>query len=547
MTDIFAPPGPGTWLSDKSHMPTPVSNILAHNQVSAMGEGFNEGFARYGSLVVSMTPAVVNHWFFLRMLALGEPGDDGPPAPEDVERGFGERIGIAASAFESKQWRDDLARFDTTDKPAAIARHQALWSVDRAALQDDALAEHLQECAEHHRAMITMHHRYNMAALVPVGDFLAHASAWSGRPPDALLAVLAGSSRISSTHNEEIEEAAAAVAANGEATALVLGEDHPGKRLEALRDTVPEVAAWLNGLEYRLAYAFDPATPTLVETPALLLGQLAATLNGGVAPDPSKAEAELRAAVPESERELFDELLAEARLVYRLRDERGIFGDISAGGILRHALLATGDRLTARGAVGNRDHVFDASVDELAELLGGASAPDASELQTRHESRLAAAKLDPPPFLGPPPHDPPPADQLPPPLGRMMNAIGISLGAVLRAVPEPAGDATTIKGIVGAPGQYTGVVRIVGSLEDLLDLQEGEVLVSPITTEAFNAAIHIPGAIVTDHGGAASHAAIVSREAGIPAVVGTLVATTRLTNGMRVTVDGSSGEVLILE
>lgn len=129
----------------------------------------------------------------------------------------------------------------------------------------------------------------------------------------------------------------------------------------------------------------------------------------------------------------------------------------------------------------------------------------------------------------------------------MMNAIGISIGAVLRAVPEPAGDATTIKGIVGAPGQYTGVVRIVGSLEDLLDLQDGEVLVSPMTTEAFNTAIHIPGAIVTDYGGAASHAAIVSREAGIPAVVGTLVATTRLTNGMRVTVDGSSGEVLILE
>ncbi len=89
-------------------------------------------------------------------------------------------------------------------------------------------------------------------------------------------------------------------------------------------------------------------------------------------------------------------------------------------------------------------------------------------------------------------------------------------------------------------------MRVVDSLEQLLDLEDGEVLVSPMTTEAFNAAIHIPGAIVTDFGGAASHAAIVSREAGIPAVVGTLDATKRLGNGMRVVVDGDAGEVRIL-
>ncbi len=546
MAEQFAPPGPGTWLLDKSHMPTPISTVLS-DQMDAFQGGFEESFTRYGSLVVAMTAGVVNSWFYLRLTPLGEEGPDGAPTQEEVERGFGERISITSAVWESKQWRADLAQFDNVDRPAAEARHQELWRVDRSALSDADLAAHLEECAAHHNAMLRLHHRNNMPAMVPPGDFLAHTSAWSNRPPAAIMAVLAGSSRVSTSRDAEIEEAADAVAENAEARALLTAREDPAKRLERLRAMVPQVATWLSKVEFRLAVGFDPATPTLIETPSLLVGKLAAAVQGAEAPDPSALEAELRATVPEAERPLFDELLAEARLVYRLRDQRGIYGDISGGGIFRHALLATADRLTERGALEARDHVFDAHVPELVALLGGATSPDSATLRERHDARLAAAALDPPPFLGPPPHEPPPTDELPPPLRRMMNAIGISIGAILQGLPEPAGDATTIKGIVGSPGQYTGIVRIVESLDDLLELEEGEVLVAPMTTEAFNSAIHIPGAIVTDHGGAASHAAIVSREAGIPAVVGTLVATTRLETGMRVAVDGSSGEVTILE
>ncbi|MGQ0831128.1 MAG: PEP-utilizing enzyme [Microthrixaceae bacterium] len=545
MTDGFTPPGPGTWLLDKSHMPAPTSTVLA-GQVDGIARGFNETFARYGALAVSMTPRMVNHWFYMRLLALGEEGDDGAPSPEDVERGFGERIGLAAAAFDTKLWRSDLARFDDVDKPAAIARHCELWQVDRSSLDDTALAAHLEECADHHMAMLTLHHRNNLAAMVPVGDFLAHAAGWCGRPPDALMAVLAGSSPISGSRDDEISAAADAVAADPDARALVAGTDAAAKRLEQLRARVPEVAAWLDQVEFRLAYGFDPATPTLIETPELLLGRLNAAIADARRGDPTALEATLREAVPPEDRATFDELLAEARLVYRLRDERGIYGDISAGGIFRHALLAAGERLAARGQLTDPNHVFDGTVPELVGLLKGASAPTASELADRHQRRLAAALLDAPPFLGPPPHDPPPADQLPPPLARLMTAVGISIGAILQGLPEPAGDDATIKGIMGAPGVYEGVVRVVESLETLLDLREGEVLVSPMTTEAFNAAIHIPGAIVTDFGGAASHAAIVSREAGIPAVVGTLVATKRLRDGMRIAVDGDAGEVRIL-
>ncbi len=380
MTSDFTPPGPGTWLLDKSHMPAPISRILG-GQVDGLAEGFRETFARYGSLVVSMTPSPVNHWFYMRMSGLGEEDENGVPSPEEVERGFGERIGLATATFETKLWRRDLEQFDTVDKPAALARHRELWQVDRAALSDAELATHLEACGDHHRAMLRLHHRNNMAALVPVGDFLAHAAGWCQRPPDSIMAVLAGSSPVSGSRNAEIAAAADAIAADPAAAELAADTTDAAKRLQELRDKVPEVAAWLDVVEFRLAYGFDPATPTLIESPALLLGRLHAAIDSDGGADPTALEETLRALVPKDERSTFDELLAEARLVYRLRDERGIYADISAGGIFRHALLATGERLSARGAISDPGHVFDATVPELSALLGGATAPSADELK----------------------------------------------------------------------------------------------------------------------------------------------------------------------
>jgi rifampicin phosphotransferase len=72
------------------------------------------------------------------------------------------------------------------------------------------------------------------------------------------------------------------------------------------------------------------------------------------------------------------------------------------------------------------------------------------------------------------------------------------------------------------------------------------VLVAPSTGEAFNSMLHLVGAMVTDHGSFASHAAIVSREMGIPAVVGTVDGSRRIPDGARVRVDGTAGTVTIL-
>ena len=95
-------------------------------------------------------------------------------------------------------------------------------------------------------------------------------------------------------------------------------------------------------------------------------------------------------------------------------------------------------------------------------------------------------------------------------------------------------------------GIHEGIARLIRSTDDLLELEEGDIVVAAATGEAFNSVLHLVGAIVTDHGGHACHAAIVAREMGFPAVVGTVDATARIRTGDRVRVDGAKGEVAIL-
>ena len=99
-------------------------------------------------------------------------------------------------------------------------------------------------------------------------------------------------------------------------------------------------------------------------------------------------------------------------------------------------------------------------------------------------------------------------------------------------------------GFPASPGIASGVVKIIHSLEELSKINKGNVLVTMMTNPDMVVAMQKSIAIITDEGGVTSHAAIVSREMGIPAVVGTRNATQKLKDGQIVTVDGFTGRVL---
>ena len=105
------------------------------------------------------------------------------------------------------------------------------------------------------------------------------------------------------------------------------------------------------------------------------------------------------------------------------------------------------------------------------------------------------------------------------------------------------GDAGAITGMAASPGTAEGPVRIVLDASDIGDVQEGEILVAPITAPSWAPVFSKIKATVTDIGGLMSHAAIVCREYGVPAVTGTAHATSELRTGDLIRVDGNTGTV----
>lgn len=111
----------------------------------------------------------------------------------------------------------------------------------------------------------------------------------------------------------------------------------------------------------------------------------------------------------------------------------------------------------------------------------------------------------------------------------------------------PEGKDVLLSGTSGSPGLARGPVRIVHDNSEFGKLKAGDVLVAPVTNPAWTPLFQRAAAVVVDTGGSASHAAIVAREYGVPAVMGTMNGTRVLTDGQWIQVDGSRGLVLKIE
>jgi pyruvate,water dikinase len=111
------------------------------------------------------------------------------------------------------------------------------------------------------------------------------------------------------------------------------------------------------------------------------------------------------------------------------------------------------------------------------------------------------------------------------------------------AASQPAG---SVKGLGASAGVFEGVARVVDSPDEFDQVKRGEVLVCKMTSPSWVVLFTKIGGLVTDSGGALSHPAVVSREFGIPAVVGTRTGTQAIKTGQRVRLNGASGLVEIL-
>ena len=532
------PPGPGSWEQDPVHFPRPMTRYFQETHPPSFKKGTND-FARfYGLLIDGLQISYVNGFGYNQVM----------PAP-DAE--IPQRFQRAEQVFAQKLWREQLRDWDENRKPSAIAIHRELQAVDPDALSDTDLIAYLTRCRDHHSAMIAQHMRFTAGAVIPTSDFLAHVGDWTGLPPADLLGLMRGSAEVSSGGSDEMERLKKAFAADPAARKILETDGDPAQSLASLRSLTGEAGAAVSGyldlVGNRLIDGFDIAEPTALELPDALIRAMRIAVSGEAqaASDVDARTAEIRAMVPAAHQNEFDELLGEARLTYRLRDERGVYSDIWAAGLMRRAALAAGRRTADRGRIAKPHQMLDASLDEMCALVAGANGPSADELASRAEYRAAYTAKDVPALLGPPAPPPPDLAALPPSVGRVMRAIFIGLGHVFGS-SQAQNEDRVLYGIAASKGVYEGPARRVSGPSEFGQIAKGDVLVTESTTEAFNILLPLLGGIVTDNGGLLSHAAIVAREYGIPGVVGTREATGRIANGVLVRVDGDAGEVTVL-
>src|SRR3954453_8834010 len=469
------------------------------------------------------------------------------PTPENESP---RRFARAEEALEKKLWREQLNDWDTKYKPDSIALHREIQGVDPETLSDEELVAYIKRCREHHINMIFQHMRHTGAAMIPVGDLMVHVSQWTDIPGSELLAMLQGASPVSAGASVEQQQLVAALNADPAARELLDSDRDPGEILYALRtfdsDAGRALSAYLDLVGYRLLDGFDISGRYALEMPDSLLRSIRAALDPrdeGVAETVDRI-ASVREQIPEAHREQFDELVEEAVLTYRIRDERGVFSDIWASGLMRRAVMAGGKRLAAAGRISDPEHFIDAGIDEMYGMLSGAAEPPADELAARYEWRTSRSAKDAPDVLGDPPHPPPDPSGLPPAAARVMRAAGTALGALFGS-SEAEHEELLLRGIAASSGTYEGIARRVSGPDEFDRIAKGDVLVTESTTEAFKILLPLLGAIVTDAGGLLSHSAIVAREYGIPGVVGTREATQRIEDGSVFRVNGDAGEVTL--
>ncbi len=389
------------------------------------------------------------------------------------------------------------------------------------------------------------HFMQSVAHWVSVGLLIMEADQRAAWTPAKTLAALAGASPGSTAPVAALQRIAAAIASDPRAQSHLASDQEPSSVLTALLECSPTVQdalrAYLEDHGWQVFTGFDFTHQAMIELPGLLLETIRRVDRPALAG--VNALADLRAMCSGSDGERLETLIDDAIIGYGLRDDDSGLTIHQPTGLVRRALLEAGSRLAARGALRDADDIFDTVAAELTPLLtGDGDHPSAGELSRRALRRRNPGPV-PPRRLGD--EDPPPDEPLPPAMETIMGAMFSAMA--LEDMPDDSpGEEAVLCGAGASPGIYEGRARLVRGEGDFERLERGDVLVVAITTPAYNVILPLIGAVVTDRGGILSHPAIVAREYGIPAVVGTGRATASIPDGTRVRVDGGAGTVTLL-
>ena len=324
--------------------------------------------------------------------------------------------------------------------------------------------------------------------------------------------------------------------------AAYLSQSSPIADAGTWREFTGRLAEHLNHFGHAV-YDLDFAKSLPAEDPASLLETLKYFI-AGQGRDPYERQAAAGAAREQATESLLARLRGLRRRFFRralrwaqrwapLREDA--LADVGLGWpMLRRMLREVGCRMAAAGAIAECHEVFWLKWEEAEEAAGALDAgqPVKDYRRTLDERRETWRRA----------HDVTPPVALPIKGGGRLFGLDVS-----RWMPARSGQTASniIRGIGASPGRVTGAACVIHGPEEFDQMKPGDILVAKITTPAWTPLFALASGIVTDVGGPLSHSSIVAREYGVPAVLGTGVATHLIRSGQHITVDGNGGVVTL--
>lgn len=254
----------------------------------------------------------------------------------------------------------------------------------------------------------------------------------------------------------------------------------------------------------------------------------------------------------DEDRDAFDAKLGLSRTIFPYVENHTFYVEHWGHSVLWRKMRELGNVLKEAGFIMHTDDVFMIKRSEVSDVLmdlvagWAVGAPSRgpgywpAEIERRHSIHKALKEWSPPPGLGVPPK------VVTEPFTVMLWGItSDSVSAWLRSGEE--GAEGVLSGFAASPGLVEGRARVIFSADQVSEIEDGEILVAPLTSPSWAPVFGKLKATVTDVGGMMSHAAIVCREYGLPAVTGTAFGTKTIKTGQMLRVDGNTGKVTVLD
>ena len=519
-----------TWEWDDMHMPVALTP-LACNWSRTIAQGFGAWREHLGVDFPPRTRIAIWHGYAYFAYVPGSEGDERKRIDNEMTELFRAQIPIAGP-----YWRDEAR-----PELAEIYRQ-----MEQAPLESGTPAE-AEDAWQRAWAGADRAWRIHFIAIngpYQVLDDLAdfHEKAMPGAAAGESMQLIQGVRHELYETELGVEELVATAAdAPVMAAALSSGVRHPAELagLAGGAALVAQLQAFLDRHGH-LGQAIDDLTlASWGEDPAPLLGEVAKRLDHR----PQDAEArrsrlarqadeladKVRAAIADDaqHRERFEGLLAHAREIGPITEIHNYWIDRMSQAHMRRLVLRAGSRLVRDGVLDRPDDIFYLDRDEVAELLREPQDRRGC-IAERRKTHARQRAMKPPSFVGKAPEAPSgPVDRFD--------------GARIEST-----EADVLRGTGASGGTARGTARVVLTSAEFDRVQPGDIIVCPSSNPSWVPVFAIAGGLVTNTGGILSHAAVVAREFGLPAVVGTRDATARIADGRQVEIVGTAGTVRLL-